>query len=505
MTGRRTLGSPQVYFWILLLALTLWTRFFDLTNKPLHFDEGINGWFVMNMQQLGYYKYDPNNYHGPLYFYILQFFESFLGRFISTLRSVPAFFSLLGVGVLAFPSFAGRGVRGTIASLFLLSPAFLFFGRSGIHEVPFVFFQIVFAIGLLRWLEKKDEVALGLCGFGLCGMLLLKETFVLTLASFACAFAVLGWTRIKIIFSLKELMPLLARTRHLFLLLFLAFFLFYSGFLKNLVGIFDFVKAFLPWFKTGTQGNGHEKEFQYWIQVLLQAEPVAFVGVLLAFWGVFSKNLQFKVMSVFSLTQLLLYSLIPYKTIWCIVSLIWGFYFVLSFALSELWMRNKKMAQALGLLLLLVLTAQMKSAYTSVFQRPVDMDHPYVYVNSTYQFKELAELIVSELKKNPDWATQTIQVGITEQWPWPWLLSEHKNLDYSLCKTKLSPSALVYLCDLADAPLAEPQFQEAYLKVLVSMRQSREASWVYLKSSAFKGKYQGSFKEIESQKDRPNE
>ena len=46
--------------------------FFMLTEKPIHFDEGINGWFSMKMNQMGFYKYDPQNYHGPLYFYLLK-------------------------------------------------------------------------------------------------------------------------------------------------------------------------------------------------------------------------------------------------------------------------------------------------------------------------------------------------------------------------------------------------------------------------------------------------
>ena len=41
-----------------------------LALKPLHHDEGVNGFFLTNLFRDGVYKYDPANYHGPTLYYI---------------------------------------------------------------------------------------------------------------------------------------------------------------------------------------------------------------------------------------------------------------------------------------------------------------------------------------------------------------------------------------------------------------------------------------------------
>ena len=49
--------------WIpwLILGLGAFLRFLLLSIKPAHFDEGINGWFVDQMRNNGFYRSDPTN------------------------------------------------------------------------------------------------------------------------------------------------------------------------------------------------------------------------------------------------------------------------------------------------------------------------------------------------------------------------------------------------------------------------------------------------------------
>src|SRR4051812_13497668 len=55
----------------LVLAFALILRLAWLGIKPPHFDEGVNGWFIDQMKNQGFYHYDPGNYHGPFHFYVL--------------------------------------------------------------------------------------------------------------------------------------------------------------------------------------------------------------------------------------------------------------------------------------------------------------------------------------------------------------------------------------------------------------------------------------------------
>lgn len=484
-------------FLLILLLLTIVSRFLFLTNKPVHFDEGINGWFVMQMKLTGFYKYDPTNYHGPLYFYILAFFETLFGRSVETLRAVPSVFAVLSIFVVCYDYFADRKVRVPLAIFLCLSTAFIFYGRSGIHEMPFVFFQLIMAVGLLRWIEgQKDSKAFCLTIVGLWGMMLLKETFAVSLFAWGVAYLSLGWQDVRGLFLKSTWAPVWNRKVRLLMLgLIAAFVLFFSGFMMNPRGVVDFFVAFLPWMKTGSHGNGHEKEFLYWIKVLASSEPLVLLGLATSFVGVISKNKAFRAVSVFSLVQLLVYSLIPYKTVWCILTLVWGFYFSLAYALVQ-W-KQKWLKIVLWTLTVVLSILQLRSTYESVYKRPMDMEHPYVYVNSTYDMKDFVDFLESQWMQHPDWKKETIQIGMREQWPWPWIFHNYPNLDYNQCGSFIKENSLVYLCDTVDSAFAESKFTQSYLKVIINFRQAKESSVIYLRAAEFEKIYSGPFLKLE--------
>src|ERR1051325_10472802 len=91
--------SSRDWFWfascgaITLLAAIL--RFVALSLKPLHHDEGVNGFFLTNLFRNGDYKYDPANYHGPTLYYIALVFAKLFG-----LETVPVRASVAIWGVL---------------------------------------------------------------------------------------------------------------------------------------------------------------------------------------------------------------------------------------------------------------------------------------------------------------------------------------------------------------------------------------------------------------------
>ncbi|UXR65128.1 TIGR03663 family protein [Bdellovibrio bacteriovorus] len=486
MKSSKVTNFSEIALWTGLLLLAILSRFLLLTNKPIHFDEGINGWFVLQMSKLGFYKYDPNNYHGPLYFYVLQVFESLWGRSLQVLRAVPAVFSVLSVMIFLYGALRSRFVNIALAVLILISPAFIFFGRSGIHEMPFVFFQIVFALGLLRWVQQADSKALSLFLVGLWGMVTLKETFVVTLFAWVAGFIALGPKALQELFGLSRIRQAWTRSvTVLFLLLLLLFVQLFTGFFKNPSGLLDFFKAILPWLKTGVHGQGHEKNFWYWIQVLYTAEPLALLAVVCSFVGVFSRHRTLRVVSVFSLVQLLVYSLIPYKTVWCVLSLVWGFYFVLALMAEQIFAlrsRGRWLFVVAGTGLVLI---GFRSTYISVYQVPMDLTHPYVYVNSSYELVELSDRITAALKTHPELSRETVQFGMKEQWPWPWLLRDFKGSAYELCSKRILPDALVYFCEKIDSEPLELLLNESYWKIEAVFRQGKEVSVVYLRKSAF--------------------
>ncbi|MGE3465710.1 MAG: glycosyltransferase family 39 protein [Pyrinomonadaceae bacterium] len=137
-------------------VLATFLRFYDLALKPLHHDEGVNGFFLKNLIVDGLYKYDPANYHGPTLYYIsLAFSEAFGMDTIPVRASVAIFGVLMVVLVLYLKPYIGR-IGSLLAALLLaLSPGMVYISRYFIHEIFFVFLSIALVVSVVFFIEKK--------------------------------------------------------------------------------------------------------------------------------------------------------------------------------------------------------------------------------------------------------------------------------------------------------------------------------------------------------------
>ena len=139
---------------IAIFVFAMATRFYALELKPLHHDEGVNGFFLTNLVRNGIYRYDPTNYHGPtLYYLALPGIKLFgLGTF--ALRFLTALF---GVGtiwlILSLRRNIGALAALTAAALIAVSPGAVYYSRYFIHETLFVFFTLGIVVATLRFYE----------------------------------------------------------------------------------------------------------------------------------------------------------------------------------------------------------------------------------------------------------------------------------------------------------------------------------------------------------------
>lgn len=140
----------------IITAVAAFLRFYDLALKPLHHDEGVNGFFLTNLVRDGVYKYDPANYHGPTLYYIALPFVELFGLKTIPIRVSVAIFGVLTV-VLAFylKRYIGR-TGSLLAALFLaLSPGMVFISRYFIHEIFFIFLSLAIVVAVLFFIEKR--------------------------------------------------------------------------------------------------------------------------------------------------------------------------------------------------------------------------------------------------------------------------------------------------------------------------------------------------------------
>lgn len=157
--------NSQNQIWLigcgLATIVAIFVRFYDLTLRPLHHDEGVNGYFLIKLFRDGIYQYDPSNYHGPTLYYITLAFTKVFGLETVPVRTSVAVFGVLMVLMVLFL----RKYLGTIGSLvaafFLaLSPGMVYISRYFIHEIFFVFCSLGIVLGVLFFIEGR-KVGIG--------------------------------------------------------------------------------------------------------------------------------------------------------------------------------------------------------------------------------------------------------------------------------------------------------------------------------------------------------
>jgi uncharacterized protein (TIGR03663 family) len=153
---------------LVVMAATVFLRLYDLNLKPMHHDEGVNGFFLTDLYRNGKYHYDPNNYHGPtLYFFSLAVSaiggvlfgkDAGLSTFAVRLTTV-----LFGIGTvwLIFALRKKLGDLGTLAAAALLavSPGMVFISRYFIHEMLFAFFTVGMVVAFVKYSEAPPPDA----------------------------------------------------------------------------------------------------------------------------------------------------------------------------------------------------------------------------------------------------------------------------------------------------------------------------------------------------------
>ena len=154
------LDFPWLVGCAIVTAIATFLRFWQLELKPLHHDEGVNGFFLITLFREGVYKYDPANYHGPDLYYLALAFTKMFGLNTISIRSSVAIFGVLTV-VLAFflKNYIGK-IGSLAAALFIaLSPGMVYISRYFIHEILFVFFSFGIVIAVLYFIERRKAGA----------------------------------------------------------------------------------------------------------------------------------------------------------------------------------------------------------------------------------------------------------------------------------------------------------------------------------------------------------
>jgi predicted membrane-bound mannosyltransferase len=161
--------------WGGVLLLAGLSRFVDLGRRAMSHDESLHAFLAFKLYQVGSYRHDPAT-HGPLLQHLNAAVFWLIGASDATARLVPA---LAGVGLVAvlwgFRRYLGRAGALLAALLVVISPSLTFYSRYLRNDLSICLFSLVWAYGLLRYLEERRPRWLALVTLAMAASFLSKE------------------------------------------------------------------------------------------------------------------------------------------------------------------------------------------------------------------------------------------------------------------------------------------------------------------------------------------
>ena len=445
---------------ILIFVVAAFLRIYDLSLVPLHHDEGVNGNFLVTLVRDGRYHYDPANYHGPTLYYIAAVFPWIIkllfgaaardsyGLNTVVIRLVPALFSL-GTIVLIFLLRRNLGTLATLAAaiLFAISPGSVYLARYFIHESLFVFFTIGIVVASIKFYEARNPVYLLLAAASAAMLFATKETAMI---SAGVLFLALASTNIYLrLFGTPAArseesetsfveqmggMPFLATFALMAIIVFVLLNLFfYSSFFTNYPqGVYDALKTFQIWSKTGQAAHVHPPAtYIFWL--ISQESPLLFLGVIGAILVLFNPKNVFALFSAFWAFGLIAaYSLVPYKTPWLALNFMLPLALIGGYAIQRVFELERG---KLRLPILMLVIAVLINGYQMVDLNFINYDNDntyyvYVYAHTKRGTKDLVDQIDQLAKEGNEGGRTGITIVSREYWPLPWYLRNYSRVGY---------------------------------------------------------------------------
>jgi len=448
-------GFSLSIFAVFMLALGF--RLPRLHERPMHVDEAVQAFKTGILLDENQYRYDPDEYHGPTLHYIARFMlrlcgvKTFADTTETQFRMIPAIFgSLLILLFLAIGDALGRPATIFAALLTAVSPAMVFYSRYYIHETLLVFFT--FAMLVCAWqhtrMEKTGWAILAGLSVGL--IYATKETCVLTFFAIFLSLGFMeGWTHLMDQRRLNIHQDLSSR-HHFFPLILgcMAAALLFSAFLTDPHGPFHSITTHLVSLRRAGPGGIHEHPWHYYLKMLLWTRHgrgpwfsealilgLALLGILRILTRHSSEDgpiLFQRFLAFYAITLTLIYSMIPYKTPWCMLSFLQATILLAGIGAWALilWMRKWPLQILMTLLLLAGIGHLAQVSNRTNFKYYVDRRNPYVYAHTQLGFLKLAQRMEDLAHVDPQGRHILIKIISPDYWPLPWYLRKFDRVGY---------------------------------------------------------------------------
>lgn len=464
-------------------------RCWELDNRPMHCDEAVHGIKFGQLLEHGDYRYDPHEYHGPTLNYStlpVAWFAS-ASRLTEVtelhLRLVPALFGSALVAVTALLSLGiGRRAAGLAAALLALSPAMVFYSRYYIQEMLLVFFTAVAMSALWRLvlipppnsdagtasrrsprLREHAPFWAVIFGAALGLMHATKETCVIPAAAMLPALAGAMWTHgLAVPGSRRVALYLgLALTTAAVVSAICI-----SCFGRHPQAVVDSYLTYVTYIvRAGGEGSEGAHVYPYahylrlafwyqrsdgrvWTELPIAALALVAVAATLRGKGFTVANLfAARFLCIYTVMVWAVYSLIPYKTPWCLLGLMHPLLLLAGVGAAVLLSnRGNWPLRVAGVCVVCIgVGFSACQAWWASFRAFEDPTNPYVYAHTTSEVPQFAELVRELALSQQNNGRFPVQVAAPDDdyWPLPWYLRDLPHVGWYRDMPRGEPAPLI--------------------------------------------------------------
>jgi uncharacterized protein (TIGR03663 family) len=489
---RQLAGIGPILAIVLIACGALAVRSIALEYRPVHGDEANQAYKAGKLLETGRYVYDPQDHHGPTLYYaaLVSLFltgtNSLADADIRTMRLVPVVFS---VGTLLLLALVRRemGTGAVICAALLLcaSPAFTYYSRYFIQETLLVFFMFAAIVCGIRYFRDPGAGwAIGL-GLSLSLMHATKETAVL---AYAAALGALGMLWIADRVRPFAEVPIDGfRGSHVVVAVVVGLvtsLVLYTAFFTHWRGPVDSVLTYTNYFRRAGGAGIHDKPWYYYVSSLWYTKRapgpwwseghvllLGAAGAVVAFMSRRRNDeaprdvLLPRFIALFTLLLAILYSIIPYKTPWTVLSIYFGVVLLAGLAVARavaiapgIWRRGLVLA-AFGIVLahLGVQSWRAETVYAA------DVRNPYVYAHTSTALVRFIDQVEAIADLDPAGRNLSIKIvqPDADYWPLPWYLRRYSNVRY-IHAVPDDPNAAILIVDPKLTEQVAAQFSRPY-------------------------------------------
>ena len=440
-----------------------------LQQRPMHTDEAVHAVKFGEFLEDGTYVYDPHEYHGPTIYYFAFPLVRLTGAKTFAemknevpMRLVPVIFGTAIVLLLILTA-DGLGKWASIwAGIFAaVSHPMVFYSRYFIQETLLIFFTFAAIACAWRYTRSKKIAWALLAGFSVGMMQSTKETCVIAYgAMIASVVLTVLWSRC--IDGEKPDWRGKINARHIVagvLVAALVSIVCMTTFFTNMRGALDTVLTYAHYFQRATTGdsstNGaglHNHPWYYYLKMLAWTKDapgpwwseslILFLAAIGMLGALIKKkkaqddsNVSFLRFAVFyTVLMTIAYSLIPYKTPWCMLGFLHGM--VLLAGLGVVYLcRLVRHRVAVAVVVALVALGTLQLAAQTCrgnFVFYADNRNPYVYGHTSGGFLDLVGTLQEVAAVSPLGKTMPVDVIVpgSDYWPLPWYLRDFSMVAY---------------------------------------------------------------------------